>query len=440
MTALPFRGAATSTGVHHMDTEQPERMQLPFGNGDSHPPVGDGRSNIEDGNHATSSNDAAQQREPSSFEDGGWRPWVDKRDSTGRTFLEWVQACRAVELDKEPAWPINPRLRGVLPPKPRDEWQPEVAQSPAAPFVATTPTGEVRRLDAYRRRPSKKERARRTVEKGTHWLRRKDADVMETVASHGWMRRDHLAQAVGYATTNGITRRLNALIDAEVLTAQKGMDGYYWYATTLSGRRIIGLDGYQQPKMSMMSFDHRAAEVSVALWLEARHHDAVVITELELRAAGFAWDGTFGPGGVLSPRLLRLAPWLEGQMNGDYSVWTPGIRNAGGGVTGRKRPDLLLAREGKPPVVYEIELTKKAVKEYRQMVEAYDGAARDGHINPVVHYLVSPEASLKPAQCKGLLGKAAKQAQLPAGSPLRITVEAIPESVWRPTVATLRAK
>lgn len=373
---------------------------------------------------------------PSTYEEGGWRPWADERDAAGYDFFEWVENCNLIETGHEPKEPRNPRHKGLFPPNPNRR-QP-VAESPEAPkkTPATAPDGErltVHRLDAYAHRPSRKTRAAKSQDSGARYIRRTDVRVMEELVSWGYLDREQLAALLG-VTPNGVVRRTNKLVAMGLLEPANGYNGRTVYCVTEAGRRLIQADKFPTPSLSLSRHDHRDAQAAVGAWLQRRFPKAVVVTERELQRAGYDPDGKVGPGGDFGPRLRRLAPWLAAQARNDFSVWTPAIRDHAGQVKARHRPDLMLVQEGKLPVVIEVELTEKSRKsDIRESVRAFAAAQAAGHLGKVV-YLVSEESTLSAKRLRKLLDKAIADERVT----VNIVVESIPPEVWRPTAARLR--
>lgn len=439
MNTLPFAGAKTAApSGHTIDIDAPEPVALPFGDSgrkvqpttpQAPPPVTTPVAEPVPAN-------AEPEPEPSTFENGGWRPWDDGRDAAGRTFAEWVQACGAVELGKEPASPRDPRYRGLYPPGPRKQ---PVAEAPDAKRLVLADGKPVVRLDSYARKPSRKTRAKNTTEKGTSYLRAKDIIVLESIVSFGWVTRSQLAALLGL-TPNGLVRRLGKLTDLALLDRGTGLDGLAIYSVTRAGRRLIGVESWSTPAQSMLRYDHSQACIEVAAWMMRQYPSATVVTERELQYASYDADGRIGPDGDTGPRLKRVAPWLAAQAGNDYSLWSPRITNAAGQVTGgRKRPDLLLARQGKPPVVVEVELhAKTKPQEYVEMLRAYGEAQANGHIAGVI-YFVSDSAALSAKRLNVLLDRARTAARLPASMQPTIEVRAIPSEVWQPLAVRLRS-
>lgn len=374
---------------------------------------------------------------PSTYEEGGWRPWADHRDASGLTFAEWSVNCAKVAAGQEPLKPSQPRHHGLYAPNP-DRRQP-VAKAPEArkKTPATAPNGErviVHRLDAYARRPSRKTRVKKGESQNARYIRAADIRVMEELNSWGFLDRDQLSALLGLAS-NSLVRRLNKLVSLGMLDRSHGYNGKSVYAVTEAGRRLIQADRFRPLPMSLSRHDHRDAQAAVGAWVQRMNPSGVVVTERELQRAGYDLDGRVGAGGDLGPRLKRLAPWLIEQTHGDYSVWTPVVRDPAGREKGHHRPDLLLVQRGQLPVVIEIELNEKARKaDLRDTVRAFSDAQAAGHIGQVV-YLASEESSLSVKRLRALLDRAVQD----AGVSVDVRVVAIPPEVWRPTAARLRS-
>lgn len=433
--ALPFRGAATATKETASDIkpERPAQVGLTFsanGRRDSTPtaPLGEPPMIPE----VTESEPSIQA---STFENGGWRPRDDGRDNAGRSFAEWVEACHAIEMDKEPAPPRQPRFKGLFPDGPRVQ---PIAESPDATKTVTANGKAVSRLDAYARKPSRATRARKKAEKGASYVRAKDIFVTETIHSFGMVTRDQLAGLMNI-TPNSLVRRLGKLTEMGILTKGRSIGGLNLYSVTPAGRRLIGAEGWANAHQSLLRYDHTQACIEVAIWLQRLNPNAVVISERELLHATFDADGKVASGGDIGPRLLRIAPWLAEQSGNDFSLWTPRIHGPFGGTVGHKRPDLLLARQGMPPVVIEVELQAKtkASGGYGEMIAAYSEAQAEGHISQVI-YLVSEDAALSATRLNTLLDRARAGAAPSMGKKGDITVRVIPPDVWQPLAVRLR--
>lgn len=440
MTTLPFSGATTAThATHDINANEPDAVTLPFGAGGQRigPTV---EAPVEREPEAiTPAPEPATNPEASTFEPGGWRPMDDRRDLAGYDFAEWSVNCARVVAGQSILAPAHPRQRGLFPPIPAWERKPEVAEAPDARKAVTANGVKVTRTDAYKRKPSKKTRDRKTAETGAKWVTGRDLAVVEEVTAWGYLSRTQVALLLGYSPA-GMTRRLNKLVTIGLLDRQYGIDGHFRYMATAAGRRLAGMERYSAVTISMMRWDHHDATVAAALLLKRQHPDAVIITEREATVAAYGPDGKVGPGGTLSPRLLRLAPWLTSQAGGDYSVWAPRIFSNAGTVTGRKHPDLLIAGPGRLPQASEVELTAKSRRSaYRDVVVAYRKAAADKHLDPTVLYLTSPASPLSAKRLRVLLEEAGRSAGSRPSSPLRFEIIEIPASLWLPTAARIRA-
>ena len=435
MTTLPFGGAKTATvTAHTTDINTPAPVTLPFGAGGKRvTPVAKAVTAA-----VSEVITPSEKPAPSTFEVGGWRPWDDRRDAAGYDYPEWSVNCARVDAGQEPLAPSHPRQRGLFPATPKEDRKPEVAEAPEARKSVTANGVTVTRLDAYARKPGKKTRDRKTAETGAKWVTGRDLAVVEEVISWGYLSRTQTALLLGY-TPAGITRRINTLVTLGLLTRQHGIDGHYRYSATAAGRRLAGMDRMTTPAISMMRWDHHEATVAAALLLKRQYPEAVIVTEREATAAAYDPDGKVGPGGSLSPRLRRLAPWLEAQTGGDYSRWAPRICSKAGRVQGRKYPDLLVVRPGLLPVAVEVELTEKSRKStYRDVVVAYNEAAANQHLAATVVYLTSPESPLSAKRLRALLDAAGREVGMRASSPLRFDIIDIPADGWLPTAAHVR--
>lgn len=389
---------------------------------DLHPPVGRFAGEVID-----------DEPEPSTLTEGGWRPWDDGRDSAGRTYAEWVDACFQTEQGREPKAPAQPRFRGLYPPGPRKQPVPDAPDAPRQTVVDGKP---VVRLDTYARKPSKKTRAKNAATKGTTYPTKKDIIVLETVVAWGALTRDQIAGFLGL-NPNSLVRRLAKLTALGVLHRGKSLQGVAVYSVTAGGCRLIGAEGWTTPRPSLLRYDHTQAAIETALWVAERFPTGVVVSEREIQHAGYDADGRIGPDGDLGPRLNRVAPWLASQAGNDFSLWSPRIHYAGGGTVGRKRPDLLLVREGQRPIVIEIELHEKTKPlEYPEMLAAYGVAQQEGHIGEVI-YLVSESASLSAKRLATLLDRARSKCHLQAGKKAKVVVKTLPADVWQPLAVRL---
>ena len=375
-----------------------------------------------------------EEREPSAFEDGGWRPWRDGRDSLGRSFTEWVEACNDIELGKEPRPPADPRFRGLFPPGPRRQ---PIAEQPNAKRMVLANGNPVVRLDTYARKPSRKTRAEKARALGASYLRTKDIIVLEWITTWGSLTRSQLAAFLG-VKPNTLVRRLGKLTNMSLLTRSKNLQGLATYSVTRAGRRLIGAESWTTPSDSLLRYDHTQACIEVAAWISRTNPSSVVVSEREVQHAGFDPDGRIGRDGDLGPRLKREAPWLADQVGGDFSLWCPSVRDVVGTMKGRKRPDLLMATQSKPTIVVEVELHEKKLPDYTNMIRAYAEAQSEGYLGTVV-YLVSDAAPLSAKRLKVLLDRAIRAAQLPPSMKVDIKIQNIPDSVWVPLAARLRS-
>lgn len=375
-----------------------------------------------------------EEREPSTFEDGGWRPWRDGRDSLGRSFTEWVAACNDIELGKEPRPPADPRFRGLFPPGPR---KPPIAEQPDAKRMALANGNPVFRLDTYARKPSRRTRAEKARKLGASYLRTKDIIVLEWITTWGSLTRNQLAAFLG-VKPNTLVRRLGKLTNMSLLIRSRNLQGLATYSVTRAGRRLIGAESWTTPSDSLLRYDHTQACIEVAEWISRTNPSSVVVSEREVQHAGFDPDGRIGRDGDLGPRLKRQAPWLADQVGGDFSLWCPSVRDVVGATKGRKRPDLLMATQSKPTIVVEVELHEKKLPDYTNMIRAYAEAQSEGYLGTVV-YLVSDAAPLSSKRLKVLLDRAIRAAQLPPSMKVDIKIQNIPESVWVPLAARLRS-
>ena len=441
MTTLPYSGTKTATTTQPTtDIDTTEPVALPFDAGGKRVV----RTRVQQTTKREVTTPPAPEPEaqtaqpgPSTYEPDGWRPWNDRRDADGFTFSEWATNCQRVEAGQEPLAPAHPRQRGLFPPVER---KPEVAETEGARKRVTANGVTVTRLDAYKRKPSKKTRELKTAATGAKWVKARDLAVIEFVVAWGFLSRTQTALLLGY-TPAGITRRINKLVTLGLLTRQYGIDGHYRYSATAAGRRLAGMEGMTTPTLSMLRWDHHEACIAAALMLKHQYPDAVIITEREATAAAYGPDGKVGPGGTLSPRLRRLAPWLQTQTGGDYSRWVPRIYSKSGTAEGRKYPDLLIARPGKLPQAVEVELTEKSRRSaYRDAVSAYNEAAESSHLDATVLYLTSPASSLSDKRLRSLLDAATHDAGLQASAPPRFEFIDIPVDIWVPTAVRVRRK
>ncbi len=371
--------------------------------------------------------------EPSTFTDGGFRKWADGRDSAGRSFAEWAVACAVVNSGQEPKEPSKPRFKGLFPPGPRT--QPE-ALEPDAPKTVTIQGRPVSRLDAYARKPSKKSQKKQSEKNQAAYIRARDIRVLEEILSWGMLTRTQLSGLIGLAP-NSLVRRLNKLVELGLLTKGHNLSGHLLYSVAAPGRRILAAEKWPTPNQSLLRYDHNQACIEVAIWLQSQNPNAVVVSERELQHASYDPAGKIARGGDLGHRLKRISPWLAKQAGDDFSLWSPRIFNTVGGTVGRKRPDLLVALQGKTPMIIEIELHEKRPREYAQMMAAYAEAQARGHIGAVV-YMVSPDATLSEKRLQKLFADARKIAYLPGGLVPKIEIRTIPATVWVPLAARLK--
>lgn len=434
---LPFGGAKTaSTTNHTTNIDEPVTVTLPFGASGKRitEPVRTELDVIIP--EPADESETEQQPAASTFEPNGWRPWVDRRDAAGYDFAEWATNCERVANGQAPIAPSHPRHRGLFPPVER---RPEIAETEGARKKVTANGVTVTRLDAYKRKPGKKTRERKSAETGARFVTARDIAVIEEVVAWGYLSRTQTALLLGY-TPAGITRRMNKLITLGLLSRQHGIDGHYRYFTTAAGRRLVGMDKWTTPAVSMLRWDHHEAVVATALMLKERFPDAVYVTEREIQVASYGPDGKVGSGGTLSPRLKRVAPWLSEQVGKDYSQWSPFVYGKSGSRQGRKRPDLLLVKRNLLPVAVEVELNEKTRKsDYRDVVVAYSEAASNKHLAPEVIYVVSPASPLSAKRLKTLLNDARSRAAIPASCPLRFVIEPITEDHWMPLTKRVRS-
>lgn len=438
---LPFGGAKTATTTEHTTgIDEPAPITLPFAAGGKRVapvPEVNPDAKVEVITPAVTPEPVpVAQPAPSTFEQGGWRPWDDRRDAAGYDFAEWAENCARVDAGQEPLAPAHPRQRGLFPPVER---KPEVAEAEGARKAVTANGVTVTRLDAYKRKPGKKTRDRKAAETGAKYVTARDLAVIEEVIVWGYISRTQVALLLDY-TPAGITRRINKLVTLALLDRQYGIDGHFRYTATAAGRRLAGMERMTTPAISMLRWDHHEAVIATALMLKRRFPNAVYVTERELQAASYGPDGKVGSGGTLSPRLMRIAPWLSAQAGSDYSRWSPVIYGKSGTKQGRKRPDLLLVQQGHLGAAIEVELNEKSRRsDYRDVVAAYSEAAASKHLAPEVVYVVSPAAPLSAKRLTALLTEARAKAGVSASSPLRFAIESIPEDVWVPLTKRVRS-
>lgn len=379
-----------------------------------------------------------------------WLPLEDRRDAGGYTYAEHCDNAARVAAGQEPRPPIHPRATTPQPVEPTPTPAPQ--QPTAKPAPAVAPRQRIRFLDDYKRKPRPKTRKKR-IDKGAVYFTAIDRALLEEITAWGYLTYGDIGLLLGRDRST-ISKRIKRLVKVGFLHLRhRGPDGSSMVITpTAKGMRAVGMgDGYKAASPSMTNWNHHSFAVAVAAYIR---HSApqmgVWMTEREIVAAHTlatrnaeavkkGEPAAFER--VISPRILRLAPWTANWPLDAPLKWAPPVYSAGGTEKSRRRPDGFLLIEGQPPRIVELELTPKhrgrtaETGNYSEMKTTYLYGALDGVFNPVVVYFVS-EAQRNGGQIQRTIGYAQ-----PANADLRnhakrigftVTVQTVPERVWVP--------
>ena len=387
-----------------------------------------------------------------------WLPLEDRRDADGYTYAEHCDNVARVAAGQSPRPPHQPRVATASTVEPQQALAPalEVTRTPTVVAVkgvsAVAPRQRIRFLDDYQRRPRPKTRKKR-IDRGAVYFTAIDRALMEEITAWGYLTYGDIGLLLGRDRST-ISKRIKRLVKVGFLRLRhRGPDGSSVVITpTAKGMRAVGMgDGYKASSPSMTNWNHHSFGVAVAAYL--RHNApqmGVWMTEREViaahtlatRNADAVKRGENAPfEQVISPRILRLAPWTANWALDTPLKWAPHVYSAGGMVKSRRHPDGFLLVEGAAPRILELELTPKhrgrspESGNYAEMKTTYLYGALDGVFDPVVLYFVS-EAQRNGAQIQRTLDYAR-----PANSDLQnhakrigfeVTIQTVPSRVWAP--------
>lgn len=288
--------------------------------------------------------------------------------------------------------------------------QTPVTQKPSANKVRyqkTEPNGKVVRQDTpeYQAKPHKRRRRARNLAKGVIYFTERDRELMEWVASFGFIRAQDLAALMGVGR-DAIRMRSNRLLKHGLLIKSYGLDGGLILSTTSRGLRTAGLEGFRakiEPRPTTLY--HCIGEVAGVRWLAQEFASRAVLTERDIEAAKSS--------GVLTSRITRPHPWVS-DYGTDFAKWTPDLV----GGLGYKRPDLLMLWRGpdgtiQRPIPVEIELSPKSSKDYEKWLCTYGESAKNGVFSPGLLVLVDGET-----KSEGVIEAAMKRAAKSATDPI----------------------
>jgi hypothetical protein len=216
----------------------------------------------------------------------------------------------------------------------------------------------------------------------------KDRAIIELVVAFGYLSRFQLAELLRMTPVT-VHRRAHRLSGFGLLDDRsRGVASEVLFVPTRRGMRLVGMaNGFKVSTPTPQTMNHSEGLVALALRFgEAPIRHGLVITEREIEAAVIT--------GALSARIQRQAPWAQAQFSGQFTTWKPIAAPVSGGTGyGFKRPDMLLIKEGLPPVAVELELTQKSsVGSYVRIFESYDKAIKAGHFAPQILYVTAEVA------------------------------------------------
>lgn len=379
-----------------------------------------------------------------------WLPLEDRRDADGYTYAEHCDNVARVAAGQVARPPIHPRV--TTPPPVEPTPTPASQQPTAKPAPAIAPRQRIKFLDDYKRKPRPKTRKRR-IDKGAVYFTAIDRALMEEVTAWGYLTYGDISLLFGRDRST-ISKRIKRLVKVGFLHLRhRGPDGSSVVITpTAKGMRAVGMgDGYKAASPSMTNWNHHSFGIAVAAFIR---HSApqmgVWMTEREITAAHTLATrnaeavkrGEPAPfERVISPRILRLAPWTANWALDAPLKWAPPVYSAGGTVKSRRHPDGFLLVEGQPPRILELELTPKhrgrspESGNYAEMKTTYLYGALDGAFDPVVLYFAS-EAQRNGQQIQRTIDYAQ-----PANADLQhhakrigfaVTIQTVPARVWAP--------
>lgn len=248
--------------------------------------------------------------------------------------------------------------------------------------VTNTQGGRVVFEDELKRKSRK--RKAKTLKNGGMYFTELDRQMVEFVASFGFIRVQDLAALMGMSR-DAVRLRGRRHIKFGLLKKSYNIDRGLIYTVTPKGLGACGLHGYRAVTPKATTMYHTIAEVAALRWVAQQWPNRPVVTERDVAAAIRSGD--------LTPRVTRGFEWTKDYT--DFEKWRPSLK----GGSGVKYPDLLILWNSKngpnPPIPCEVELTPKGTKDYTAWLETYSEAAKDNVFSPGVLVFVDSESKKK---------------------------------------------